>query len=518
MLIEKGMRIDEVPDESQLFFDPITGPLGQWYMWGIPQPYDWQLAVLDACWGARNVAVRTCNESGKTQLVVPLLAMSWAAAFKGSKVIITSASEAQIKLQLWPSIQRMARSKGYQYNQSQVTLPRVDPEIDGSTITIRVTKSGERFEGFHNTLYKDSEGRDIFGPLLMIYDEAKSISQDIFDAGTRCNPVASLRISTTGEDLGGFYDACMNMDKLWITDWEFNGRNYEFKIPWTMCPHLCKPGSKTMKEKQAILDARGVDDPYVASMLLAEFFRSGTYMAFEDTDLLAAKRCMSNLVQSVPGRRVAFCDLSGGGDELTLGIRDGNHVLPFVTWKRDQKVAPSIEAQKYVKLFQDFHLKPQDIYADNGGYGASIIREIHRKGWPINPVNANQKPHNESAYRDRYAELHWELKDLLQTSKIKIPKDEILLEQMRKRKYIRPNSDHNRIAMQSKEEARKKDKNKSPDRLDTLIYLIEGMERMPDPRIYNPNSICGTVSEYQEWAKKQEDEHSARNRTMMRPW
>ena len=512
-----GTKIDGIPpDESQLLFDKVTGPLAQWPMWEMPQPYDWQMAILDACWNPGQYAIRTCNESGKTRVIIPLLAMSWAAAFKGSQVVLTNGSEAQGQLQLWPAMRRLARLKGYHENASQIQLPVVDPKIDASTITLRVTKNPEAFEGFHNNLYIDSKGREVFGPLLIIGDEGKAIKQGIWDAIGRCNPVTEVRISTTGEDTGGFYDACMNKSGLWVTSNTFRGKHYEFSIPWTMCPHLSTPGTTNYKKKKAILDERGPDDPYVASLLLAEFFRSGTHMAFDDSDLLAARRAMSGMHPKMRGSRSAFLDLSAGGDELTFGLREGNYIHPIVGWRRDTKVAPSVEADKYIRLFRQHNLRQDEISGDNGGYGAGIIRELALKGWHINAIDVNQKPKNTAGFCYRYDELHWEYKHLLQHDKLVMEPDEVLLTQMRKRRYVMKNTNDNKISMQSKPEARKKNHDPSPDRLDTIIGLIANMEPMEQIETANSASMCGTIKEY--WLSKGNEDQRNDGQALMSDW
>lgn len=476
-------------------FTPFGSPVAQWPMWGVPQPYDWQLAILDACWrpGA-NVCARTCNESGKTSLVVPLLALSWAAAFPGSQVVITSASEDQIKLQLWPALSAMASRNGWAVTGTQIKATVVDRDVPASTINIRVTKQGERFEGFHNRTYISSTGDTVFAPLLIIADEAKSIKGEIFTAIERCNPVCRLYISTCGEDTGDFYEACMNRNGLWTTEWEWQGETIPFKIPWTMCPHLNRGNTK--KVKQAMLDAKGPNDPDVCSILMAEFFRGGTFMVFDESDMAAARDAMSGHTPHVPGQRVAFCDFSGGGDELTFGIRDGNLIHPVEAWNQDSTVPPSAVADRYIGLFRRWGLKAEQVWGDNGGLGALIINELQNKGWPINRVNANHKARYEGGFADRYAEMHWSLKQHLHNRGLILPRDDVLLDQMRLRRYIKRNGDENRIRMEPKQEARKQRQENSPDRLDTVVHLVADMENVRIDAVSAKATVCGSPKEY----------------------
>ena len=92
--------------------------------------------------------------SGK---VVPIAALAFAAAFPGSQTVITSYSKDQIEEQLAPAIKAMARLQGWNVTADRITAPPVDG-LPGSTILFRVTKEGERFEGYHVRTYEDDKG------------------------------------------------------------------------------------------------------------------------------------------------------------------------------------------------------------------------------------------------------------------------------------------------------------------------------------------------------------------------
>jgi hypothetical protein len=462
-------------------FAPELSPVVQAPYWGLSSAYDWQKAIWDAIWrpGAL-IAARTCNESGKTSWVVPVLAMSWCAAMPGSQVVITSASERQLEKQLEPSLRNMAMketSNGWSYRKGTITAPSVDG-LPPSMITWFSTKSGELFEGFHNKDYEDQYGRLRRGPLLVIVDEGKTVKPEIYTAVERCNPTCQLNISTTGEDSGDFYDSCMNANGLWTTSHVWNGVALDFVIPWTMCPHLMT--GMNYKRKKAMLDKDGEDNPVVASILLAEFFRGGTHMVFDSSDLNAIIECMSGSIPHISAGRNAFCDFSGGGDELVFGVRDGNMVHPLVAWTRSGNTPPSEEAEKYIRLFRQFDLKPEQIAGDNGGLGALIISEMERRGWPIRRINPNIPAIQKSQFVDRYTEDHFKLKELVQTQSIILPRDETLLKQMRLRRYVMKNTEDNKLRIEPKETARKDRREPSPDRLDVIIGLVQSMHHMPD--------------------------------------
>lgn len=464
-------------------FDALVSPMVMAHDFGITHPYPWQYAVWEACWrpGAM-VSLATCNESGKSSIVVPVLACAWAAAFPGSQVVITSNSVDQISEQLWPALRGIANRMKWKTSDDKVTLPSIDG-MPGSTIILRVTNQGDRFEGYHNRVYADKNGVRRFAPLLIIADEAKSISEDIFLAIERCNPCVTFYASTTGEDSGSFYEACMNTSGLWTTDWKWNKERYRFAGPgggidWRQCPHLLV--GNTYRRKLALIDRFGENSLEVMSILLAKFYRSGQHLVFNSAEIQMLRKCMSGMVPVMRGKKRGFCDFSGGGDEMVFGYRDGNYIPPMVGWRVADE-APSATADRFIAAFlaSGFTIQTAgDISGDNGGLGAGIISQLHAKGWRIVRVNPNTTARNKNDFVDRYSELHWDLKKLVEDGVISIHHDDVLLEQATRRRYLRRNSDDGKIRAEPKKKAKERSKSRepSPDRLDTLIHLCADIE------------------------------------------
>ena len=445
------------------------------------------------------------HNSGKSSVFVPILAAAWASAFPGSQVVITSRSIDQITEQLWPALRGIANKYKWQASADKIQLPSVDG-LPGSTIILRVTNQGDRFEGYHNRVHEDNKNNRRFCPLLMIADEAKGISEDIFLAIERCNPCVTVYVSTTGEDSGSFYESRMNASGLWTTGHTFHGKHYDFEIDWLQCPHL-RVG-RTRLRKEALIDRFGMNSPEVMSILLAKFFRAGEHMVFGGADIAQMRKCMSGMVPLVAGRKKGFCDFSGGGDELTFGWREGNFINPIVAWRNDTDVAPSVTADKYIRAFKAAGFDEEDardIAGDNGGLGAQIISQLHEKKWPIVRVNPNKDPRNKADFVDRYSEMHWEFKKLVENGELSLPNDPVLLEQSAKRRYVKRNADDNKIKVEPKKaaKARSKGREPSPDRLDTVIHLCEGVERFGvEMRRLTKGLRTGST---EEWLKDRQD-------------
>ena len=108
-------------------FTDWNSPLAQREIWGAPKLYEWQEQILS--YFVKNLHVHavmsTPNESGKTQVVVPLLGLGCMAAFPGATVYSTAGAEAQIKLQLFEYLKSYCKpfeKAGWEVNQSQLTV------------------------------------------------------------------------------------------------------------------------------------------------------------------------------------------------------------------------------------------------------------------------------------------------------------------------------------------------------------------------------------------------------------
>ena len=497
----------ESSEESLIKFRTSNHPVMQANFWGVPALYPWQQAIWDACWGfGRQVAVRTCNESGKTSLIVPALAMSFASAFPGSKVVITSASQRQIDKQLWDSLENLIANKpGYSKAGNTIRCPSHEG-LPASQVIAFATSSGDLFEGYHNKLYGDDQNRTRYSPLMVIIDEAKSVDESIWTAVERCNPVVQLVISTTGEDNGPFFNACMNSSGLWITEWEWRGETYPFRIPWTMCPHLLR--GHTHKRKAAMIADEGQDSPRVASILMAEFFRGGTQMVFNEYDLQRVLHAQSGQISTYGTERRAACDFAAGGDELVFCVRDGNRVHPMVGWNVTTKTPPTEIAGTFVQLFKKWDLMPEQISADNGGIGALIINEIEKMGYEgIFRYNANGKPRDKKQFVNQYAEDMWTVRTMVHEGQLSLDRDEVLYEQCRLRRFSIRNSDDNAIRLEPKKESKIQRGESSPDRLDALLMCTRDLQALTVDAQETRQMICPTPKELVSSLEEEESGH-----------
>lgn len=470
--------------ERRLDWPPYMDPVSQTQLWCPVSPYGWQTSILRDCMtiGAKVAAV-TPNESGKTSMVIPALGLAWMAAFPGSQVASTSGAERQIKEQLWPVL-RAAIAKHPKWSMSDDDLTIDAPSvrgIPGSTWKAFSPRDPKTAEGFHDRWFKDEDGKMVYAPLLIITDEAKGITDEMFFALRRCGPAVWLVVSTPGEDTGPFW----TIFNKWKNEWKTH------EVGWADCLHLMQ-GHK-YEERLALIRQYGEDDPYIQSMVYGKFFRKGGRVVFDRWECV--EYAMSGLIPWKRGERRAAVDLSGGGDKQVAGVRDGNTMLDKIEFRH--KDATLLESD-LIKFFRKWELRPDQIVADAGGIGAPIIDHLGGKGWPIRRYFGNAAPRDKTSYMDRASEDAFSLRQLLAERAVALLKDEDLREQMRKRQYDRKNDNSNRIKLEPKPDVRRRGE-PSPDDLDMVTMLFA---EMPIPSYSAASGInairsvrCGNASD-----------------------
>lgn len=444
---------------SELSWPVNFDPVAQWPLWVPQEPYAWQKKVLRKCCtsGAR-VACVTPNESGKTSKVIPVLGLSWMAAFPGAQVVSTAGVERQITAALWPVL-KGALGKYPNWNITDDLHIRAPSwnGIPGSEWVAFATRDAKRAEGFHSRWFEDENGKEVYAPLLIIIDEAKAFDDPemMFAFMQRCSPDAFLMISTPGEDTGDFYDAFHKGRDKWDC----------VEVGWDDCPHL-KQRFK-LKERLDKIKELGEDHPFVLSWVFGKFYRIGAMYVYDrmsDVDW-----AMGGQVPHLRGERRAALDFSAGGDEQVFGARDGNQMIAMETYH--EKDTAKL-AKMFVEKCRKLGIKPDDTVGDEGGLGHAVIDSMETLGFKgIRRYANNQASRNSTYYFNRAAEDHYELKYLLMNRSIGLIRDDKLREQMAKRRYIMPKDDSNRIRMEPKDKGRDRGEG-SPDRLDMVVMLF----------------------------------------------
>ena len=460
-------------DKGQAIFDSWNHPLSQAAMWGLPGMYPWQIDFLNEASEPRAHVVGVLpNESGKTSTLIPALGLAVMAAFPGATVSSTAGVEEQIEGQLFKYLENLIRpfqSNGWKCSASALIIG--GPSIRGlrSRWVARAPKSALTLEGYHGKWAKDDMGRWRWCPVCLIIDEAKTATEEIFEAIWRIDPDFCLVVSTGGPDFGPFFDS-VDPDSIGpdrITHDHSALWTYRRQVSWMECPHLYgDPERKRIKEQ--LIEKYGERHPFIRSTLFGEFARaSDVTNAFTDADLERVKIAMRRPLPGNPGIRRAALEVSGGGDEQVLMICDGDAVVFNQAFREKDELA---FMDKALPILRQHSVEPRNCKVDGGGSGHAAIAYMEKKGYrTVSVYMNNQAPVFRTEYSDRITEDLFKLKELLRTQQIKLPNDNEMLSQMRQRRTCQ--DDHNLVRLEPKKAIRSRGQ-PSPDRLDTVIMLF----------------------------------------------
>ena len=393
------------------------------------------------------VSFRSCNEGGKTQVVICAAILWHLLYFPKGRVITTSGSYRQIKDQLLPALQAFQELfRDWIFYRT----PRIETRNPKCFWEGFSTDEGGKFEGHH------ANGPD--EPLLIIVDEAKTVRDDIFQAIERCKPTRLLIASSPGYAEGEFYRSQTTRAKYYTPIIQ---RAAE-------CPHWKREEIDKLREKW------GENHPLYKSMVMADFMESVS-------DGIIDLKSLEDLIANPPiarrggvNDRKAFCDFawSSDGDENVLALRDGNIVTLEETFRADNLDAICV---RFITAYKRLRLKAHQIDGDAGGGGNLICDRLQELGWRINRVNNGAAPKYCPNYANQAAEMWWEAARKIAKREIILPDDDELRAQILDRKRV--SNAQGKLAVESKSEMKKRNVG-SPDRADAVFGAMTPVRRI----------------------------------------
>lgn len=441
--------------------------------------------------------LRTCNGAGKDRVIIAPCATWLATRFPYTTCVVTSASGTQLDRQTNAYIKQICEAINKKFGQEiwKINYRHYENLVNKSTIELFVTDEAGRAEGWHPVVPNAHLG--------IFTSETKSIPEEIFHALARCTGFTKrLDCATPGLPMGHFFNRWTsgNWKKYHITAYD--------------CPHLSREYIE-----QCRVDYGGESSALFKSMVLAEFGST------DDMVVIPYHRVWNAIHGSkVPHFRepynTAGLDLSAGGDETTLAIRNGNKLLHIFGWRFDDtsKTVDHLE-----RLFKDYGLdKPEAlIFGDAGGLGKPILDELrNRRGWRNIRYFLNQgTPRDTRVYNNRITESWFNLGKLMEGGELLLLDEERLKRQLSTRYYKQ--TDTNKIALESKIQARAKG-HPSPDRAEAVVLAFSNYktklgdeplkeDELPMPALPKREEQAQNFT-LKEHAKKQSGEHDMYSR------
>lgn len=420
-----------------LFADSILGV----------KPYDWQCKILLNYEAGNPTAAACANFTGKTSTVFPIAALWTLYNFPRARLMYLSATSAQVRNQFFASLNHF-RSRpglaGWTWLETEVRNPH------GGFLFGRATDTGGHIEGVHD---------QVDSPASLLVDEAKSISDNVLDALSRCHTRFRLFMSSTGAAFGGFYQICTAKAHLWRT----------FRIPSSMCPHV----------DPALIEAD-------RDNLKDNVFRikHGAEWLYDEGDSMISLEHVRALMDKPPehipcslGDRGAFCDFAGAGDESVLAVSNGNRVEIVDAW-RSRDTMHSVG--KFLTLFRKLDLSGYQIGGDEG-YGHQLMDRMQEENFHLKRFNNGSPARRSDIYANLSAEWWSEFGQLVERRQIIIPNCEKLISQLTSRRKLYDSKGREKLESKADMKARGVE---SPDRADAVIGAsVLGTSRVNGARL-----------------------------------
>jgi len=320
------------------------------------------------------------------------------------------------------------------------------------------------------------------GRLVIIVNEAKSITPEIFSALDRCHGYSHwLEISSPGPRRGMFYENFKRAIRHPSSS--ISNRYFSRKVDVSECPWI------SPLAQQRIIDKHGENSYIVQTSLRANFFE-------EEKDVVIPAGLVDDCedVEPMDETLGIGLDCAAGGDETTLYVRRGNRLIDEYCFRE-----PNIEvAIDQIDRRLD-HLRHQEytFNFDDGGIGKGFNAGLSKRGWIVIPRHNQSAAYQKDLFSNLGAEMWWHVRDLFQARRIPKPKDEILYTQL-----VTRQNDVSEGLGKNKLQSKKKIKElggASPDRADGFVLcyfsykpkLIHRVE-IPKPEVdrqFNPAEL-----------------------------
>jgi len=404
--------------------------------------YDWQRKVLkDMEPQQARVALRAANGSGKTSTVIASVLLWHCFTFQRSIAVTTAGVFRQVESQLWPNLRSLVARIGSGWEVTSGEIRYLHPNGNTSRIIGYSATDPGRAEGWHAENHSTA-------PLLMVVDEAKTVSDPLFEAISRCQPTRLLIASSPGGTSGAFYRAFTKEANMWK----------KHAVTAFDCPHI------TQEQIDEITQRYGEKHPLTRSMIYGEFVDIGAESLV--INLAQLQNCYNTPPRFRPGVRIAGVDFAAGGDQNVICISDGNKILPMIAWREKDTMAA---VGRFIVEFKKAGLEASNIYADASGMGMVMCDALAEAGWIVNRVNFGGSPYDGNAYTNRSAEMWYGMAKKIEDAEIILPEDEDLTAQLTCRRTI--TNSKGKLGVESKDSMRARGI-ASPDRADALALCL----------------------------------------------
>jgi hypothetical protein len=438
---------------SVYFRDPL-GFADNCLAWGPGQGLTfYQRETLSDLNQHKRVAVRGPHGLGKT--TTKAVALLWFATTRDAlkidwKVITTAGAWRQLEKFLWPEVHKWARLLRWDVIGRRPfdpinELQTLNLKLDYGAASAVATSHKELIEGAHAD------------HLMYIFDEAKAISTDIFDAaegafatsGVGSVEAYALCQSTPGEPQGRFYD--IHKRKPGLEDW---------KVRHVTADEATRAGRMSVQWREQRRRQWGEDSALYANRVLGEFHSS-------DEDAVIPLRWIELAVErwhvwndsgrpEPVGRKILGTDVARGGADLTVvAQRQGDVVLDLTEANLADTVKIAELAMRLAPHQTDLHV------VDVIGVGAGVVDTLRHRRANVIAFNAARANHmrdrsGEMGFKNNRSAMWWRMREALDPAfspTLALPPKDQLIADLSAPKYKMINT---KYVVEPKDEIRKR--------------------------------------------------------------
>lgn len=433
--------------------------------------HEWQIQfLLDFAKGGQTdsdpfqAIVRACNGSGKDKYIIAPCVVWLCMRYRLSRGIVTSSSGQQLDTQTDAYINQLCLSANRKFAGGREEIWKCNYRYyeclpTESPITLFATDEPGKAEGYHPL----ASGRK----MGIFQSEDKSIPDEIDTALDRCTGYTHrCRVSTPGLPMGHFFDidaTARNRDTFTDVTEVKPGEVIQYHIDYKKCSHI----KEFYVEQIASKTPGGKNSPVWKSMFLAEFGTTDEMVVIPYTYVWRAFTQPPQPI-SEPFNKAGL-DLSDGGDETVLTVRNGNRHIVTIPFRFDNTEDTVSFLNDRFKEYNLIHPEAY-IFADCGGIGKPMLDRMIRQGWTnIRYIDNRHRPYYPKTYLNRGTETYFHLRTLFERREIILLKEDKLIRQLSTRYYkIDANNKHRLL---SKPESKSRGY-PSPDRADSFVLAF----------------------------------------------
>lgn len=397
------------------------------------------------------------NGSGKDTYILTPFVLWFISAHIRARIISTSATQDQLKLQTFKPIIDYAERVNERLGYEVFTIREfyVMNNLTGSELVGRVTNVPGRVEGFHPFSTPPN------CKMAVVVNEAKTIEDEVYASFSRFTGYSHwIQVSSPGPKAGQFYRMCSI-----ATDQECKlGEQWKRRITAFDCTHI--PRTKIEQIKQI----HGEDSYIYITGVLAQFYESVEDVVIPEALLNYPTPAHNTFgLEPAAGLDIAF---SSAGDATQFSLWHGNKEVYHAEIKTDS--ADKLHRWILLQINHGalFGLKPENVYADGGGLGKPIISRVVEAGYPITTRRNEMAAPNKQYYANLGAEMYFRVKRLFEQRVLVQPTDKIARQQLTERK-AKLSDEKQRLQLEPKAVAKGR-LGYSPDRADAIVLALSG--------------------------------------------